>query len=90
VLDVTLPSQAHISSDWTMREHVAQIVEIKDQIPTCPNAHEAPAAVKLPDDELMNVLELRCPNSWQKQMILQDFDSVTSTTAEFVQFCEQI
>jgi hypothetical protein len=27
---------------------------------------------------------------WQKQMIQQDFDPVTSTTAQFVCFCELV
>jgi hypothetical protein len=78
-------------AEWSIRDHVARIVEINDHMPLCPHVHgQEPAATKLPDDELMDVLEFGCPASLQKQMILQDFEPVTRSTAEFVPFCEQI
>jgi hypothetical protein len=38
----------------------------------------------------MDILEFGCPTSWQKQMILQAFEPVTSLAAEMVRFYKRI
>ena len=48
------------------------------------------AATKLDDDEIMDILEFSVPNSWKRQMVLQDFDPLDSTQAQFVNFCQQM
>ena len=43
---------------------------------------------KLDDDETKDIFFFGIPNSWQKQMILQDFDPLDHTLEELVDFCE--
>ena len=45
---------------------------------------------KLPQDELVDIMEFGCPVTWQKQMVLQDFDVTASSIPEFVAFCERL
>ena len=44
----------------------------------------------LPTDEVVDMLEFGCPPTWQKEMILQDFDATTATVSEFVDFFERL
>ena len=76
--------------DLSIREWVARVVELNDQIPNYPHPEGEGPSEKLDDDELMDILEFGVPNSWQKQMILHDFDPVQKSTTEFIQFCERI
>jgi len=39
---------------------------------------------RLPNDEMLDLLEFGMPSSWQKAMILQDFDPVASGTSELL------
>jgi len=45
---------------------------------------------KLPSDKMLDLLEFRMPSSWQKAMILQDFDPLDHTLTELVNFCERL
>ena len=71
------------------REWVARIVEINNYLPSFPKQGET-TPTKLPDDELLDLMEFGVPNSWQRTMILQNFDPVTSTISGFVEFCERL
>ncbi len=77
-------------ADVSIREHVARVIEINKLIEQFPPMREGGNAVALPDDELLDLLEFGCPNSWQKAMLLQDFDPVDHTVQEFVRFCERL
>ena len=58
-------------------------------IPQFPSATTGrPTPTQLPDDKIIDRLEFGVPNSWQKAMVLQDFNPMTHTVQEFVAFCE--
>lgn len=76
--------------DTSIREYTARVVELNAYLPRFPEPRAGVAATALEDDELLDVLEFGCPNSWQRQMLLQDFDPVGHTVQEFVRFCERV
>ena len=76
--------------DMSIRTYVARVVEINDQIPSYPHLDDEGPASKLNKDELMDILEFGIPNSWQKQMILHNFDLIQKLMTEFIQFCKRI
>ena len=73
--------------DLTTRDYVARVCEINNLLASFPGADENS---KLPEDELLDILEFGMPNSWQRAMTLQDFDPVEHTVSEFVSFCERL
>ncbi len=77
-------------SDTKIREHVARVVEINEYLTDFPPARDGEVVTKIADDALLEILEFGCPNSWQKQMLLQDFDPMEHNVQEFVRFCERI
>ena len=72
--------------DTKVRDFVSRVSELNQLLIQFPGADENS---KLPDDELLDLLEFGVPSSWQRQMILQDFDPVFNTVAKFVDFCER-
>ena len=72
--------------DMSTREFVARVTELNAYLTEFPPFEENQ---KLDDQEIMDILEFGVPNSWQKNMVMQGFDPVTSTTNEFVAFCER-
>ena len=72
-------------NDTRAREHVARVVEINALLTEFPNPQVGVVATSLPDDKILNLLEFGCPNSWQKAMMLQDFDPVEHTLSNFTQ-----
>lgn len=73
-----------------IREYVARVVEINDMLEIFPPSVAGTAAIKLPEDEILDLLEFGLPNTWQKNMVLQDFDPLASNIAAFVAFCERM
>lgn len=73
--------------DMKAREFVSRVCEINELLTEFPEADEAS---KLPRDELLDLMEFGMPGSWQKAMILQDFDPVSHSIAEFIGFCERL
>ena len=75
----------------TTREYVARLTEINGYLPLFPPVKEGEAhPTALPQDEIVDLLEYGVPNSWQRSMILQDFNPLQHTVTEFVQFCERL
>jgi len=75
----------------TTRDYVARISEMNSYLPLFPSVTaNGEVPTKLPDDEILDLLEFGVPNSWQRTMILQDFDPLQKSIAEFVQFCERL
>jgi cell pole-organizing protein PopZ len=73
------------------REYSARIVEMNNYLPKFPPLTEGgPAPTKLPDDEIIDLLEFGVPGSWQKSMVVQDFDPMAHTVREVVAFCERM
>ena len=73
------------------REFVARLIEINSYLPEFPPTTTGGAdPASLPDDELLDILEFGMPSSWQKQMVLQDFDPLQHTIKDFTEFCEHM
>ncbi len=78
-------------ADVKIREHVARVEELNAYLPQFPPAEvDGEAIQSLPRDELCDDLDYGNPNSWQRQMVLHDFDPLTHTPDEFVAFCERL
>lgn len=73
--------------DMKARDFVSRVCEINKMLSKFP---QGTAESKLPRDELLDLMEFGMPSSWQKAMILQDFDPVNHTIAEFIGFCERL
>lgn len=73
-----------------MREYVARIVEINEYLPQFPPVRPGEDVETLPDDEIADLLEFGCPNSWQKHMLMQNFDPLLHSVNELVEFCERM
>jgi len=73
--------------DMKTRKYVSHVCEINQMLVHFPAADQDS---RLPNDEMLDFLEFGMPSSWQKAMILQDFDPVDHTMAELVSFCERL
>jgi len=69
------------------RKCVSCVCKINELLTEFPQADDES---KLPRDKLLDLIEFGMPSSWQKAMILQDFDPVSHTIAEFMGFCEHL
>ena len=73
--------------DMTMRDFMGRMTEINDKLDLFPPFG---ANQKLSDDELLDIGEFGTPNSWQRQMIVQDFDPLAGTSQDLIEFCERM
>ena len=74
--------------DRTMREYDAALHNLNTLIPQLPPYDESK---KLSDADLVDVEYWGIPNSWKREMILQDFDPFAhDNTRALVEFCERI
>ena len=71
----------------TTREFMSRMTELNELLDRFPNFDPDQ---RLPEDEIMDIAEFGVPNKWQKQMVLQGFDTVNHTPNEFVEFCERL
>ena len=76
--------------DIKIKNYVERVVELNELLTEFPDPSATLAAAKLPDDELLDLLEFGVPRDWQDQMLLHGFDPVDSTPEQFVHFCERI
>jgi hypothetical protein len=73
------------------KQFAARIRELNAYLPLFPAATPGgPVVTSLEDDEIVDLMEYGIPRSWQRKMIEHDFDSVTSTIPDFVDFCERM
>lgn len=76
---------------WKTREWVSRLQELNLYLEKFPPAtDDGPAPVRLPDDELIDIIEFGVPVAWQKEMVRQDFDPMIFTIAEVIEFCERM
>ena len=45
---------------------------------------------RLPEYDILELVEFSLPKKWQKELIIQGFDSVTQGLTELVKFCERL
>ena len=75
--------------EMPIKKFAARVTEINSYLKYFPKENgNVPSS--LPTDEVVDMLEFGCPPSWQKEMILQDFDTTTATVKELVDFCERL
>ena len=77
-------------ADMDSQQFVSRVGELNRYLEEFPATNQRVAATKLEDDELMDILEFSVPNSWQRQMVLQDFDPLDSTPQQFVNFFQRM
>ena len=73
--------------DVSARDHVARIVELNSYFDDFPPEENGDFVERLEDDKILDNHDFGNPHSWQKQMILQNFDPVTNSLDDFVSFC---
>ena len=76
--------------DMKVQEFVSRMGELNEYLTSLPSATPGIAATKLPEDEVLDILEFSMPQSWQRQMLLLDFNPIDATTQEFVHFCQRL
>ena len=75
--------------DIGIHEHVAQVTELNEYFEEYLN--DAGNRIDpIPDDEILDNLDFGNPNSWQREMILHDYDPLAHNITEFVSFCERL
>ena len=45
---------------------------------------------RLPDENILELVEFSLPKEWQKQLIIQGFDSETQGLTDLIKFCEHL
>ena len=76
--------------DMPVREYIARVIEINNYLEEFPPVTIGGNATKLPDDELLDLLEFGIPIKWQRQMQVQNFEPTAGTLREFQDFCERL
>merc|ERR1712127_29987 len=76
--------------DITIRQYVGRVQEMNSMLLKFPQPSNTQPATELPQDEILDLLEFGIPSTWHKAMIIQDFDPVSSTVADFTNFCERL
>ena len=73
--------------DMTVREFITRLVEINEMLAEFPPGAQEQ---KLPTDELMDIAEYAVPATWQRTMMMHNFDPTIHTPQDFIEFCERI
>ena len=71
-----------------VQDYISWVIKINNYLAEFPPTIVGRNATKLPDKELLDLLEFRIPIKWQRQMQLQNFESTTRTLRDFQDFCE--
>jgi hypothetical protein len=71
----------------TVREFMSRLIELNEYLPYFPPYD---ADQKLSQEELLDICEFAVPFSWQKTMVVQGFDPISHSPAEFIEFCERL
>ena len=74
--------------DMRIRMYCARFSELNKYLESFP-PYNGPNQC-LPQDEILEHLEFAIPNSWQKQMVIQGFNTLEHTIEEFIEFCERM
>ena len=72
------------------KDFVERVIAINDLLVLFPDVGLTLPATKIPEDEILDLLESAMPLSWQRHMILQGFDPVDGTVKDLVDFCERL
>ena len=73
-----------------MQDYIAHVTEINDYLTKFPPVTQGGNATKLPDNKLLDLLELRIIIKWQWQMQVQNLDPMDGTLRNFQDFCKPL
>jgi hypothetical protein len=76
-------------AEMSTKMFAARIQELNNFLPLFPAINDV-IVTKLDEDEIVDVMEYGIPRSWQRKMVEHDFDSMSATVREFVDFCERM
>ena len=74
--------------DMKIRRYCARFAELNKYLESFPPYHGE--SQSLPKDEVLEHLEFTIPNNWQKQMIMQGFNTLEQSVEEFIEFCDRM
>jgi len=78
-------------ADMTTKTFAARLQELNTYLPKFPTAAPGLASVnKLDDDEIVNIMEFVMPRQWQHKMMKHDFDVMTASIHDFIDFCDRM
>ena len=63
----------HKPRNMTIRAYVNRVLELNDQLENFPGLNSNDNGTKLPEDEVLDLLEFGLPETWQNFMLLQKF-----------------
>ena len=66
------------------------MIDINALLKSFPDPSSTMTAAKMPEDEILGLLEASIPNVWQRHMRLQGFKPRKSSVKKFVEFCERL
>ena len=70
-----------------IKDYVARMQQINEYLVQFPPGNEDQ---KLPDDELLDILEFAIPNSWTKEFTKIGFDAADHSIKDFIKHCERL
>ena len=73
-----------------IRDYVARVKEINNYLPFFPRKNPATHVLNLGGDKLLDLLDLRVPIKWQKEMHLHSFKPLDGTIRDFVEFWKRL
>ena len=76
--------------DWTMRQYVARLHELNNQVPKYPTKDDGTAYAKHPEDELVSFAEGGLPNKYCNFLREHGFNVFEHSMQEFVDFVENL
>ena len=76
--------------DMKVKGFVERVITMNELLTRFPDAIPAVPAAKIPDKEILDLLESAIPNSWQRHMVLQGFSPMDRTITELVDFCNRV
>ena len=76
--------------DMKVKDFVERIMMMNKLLTCFPNASPTVPASKIPDNNILDLLESEMPISWKRHMVLQGFDPMDGTIVGLVDFCKRI
>ena len=72
--------------ELSAKQFVERVIHINELLERFPDPSSTRAATKMPEDEILDLLEASMPHAWQRHMRLQGFKPLESSIKEFVEF----
>ena len=76
--------------DLSTKQFVERVIHINELLERFPDPSSTRTATKMPEDEILDLLEVSMPHAWQRHMRLQGFKPLERSIKEFVEFCERL